>query len=153
MDATVPRRPDVALEELSAALWHVRRLLDLLRFRLEEERLLARAGGQRWLPTARREVEQVQDRLRLAELVRAVSSEAVGVALGVASPATLPQLARAVADPWSQILDAHLEALQEAVASITALADANRRWAEETDGEAPPVVRIGPSLRDFVEAG
>lgn len=150
MDASVARAPDVALEELSGALWQVRRLLDLLRFRLEEEQLLARAGGRRWLPTARREVEAVQDRLRLAELVRAVSTEQAAAALGVGSPATLRELARTAPEPWAHILGAHLEALEEVVRSITELADATRRWAEETPTEAPPAVRVGPSLEEFL---
>lgn len=144
----VTSKLDAALEDLSAALWQLRHLLDLLRFRLEEERLLEAAGGRRWLPGASREIEAVVDQLRLADLVRAVSSEELARILGTGSPATLPQLAAAAPGPWGHILGLHHEALSEAVDAVTRLAGERSRAA----GEAPPTVRIGPSLADFLGA-
>ncbi len=151
MDAVVSRVPEQALEELSTALWRVRRLLELLLFRLEEERLLARADSARWLPGARREVDEVQDRLHLAELVRALGSEQVTAALGLGSPATLRELAAAAPEPWGHILGSHREALVASVAAVRALSEANRRWAEDAPGGAPPQVRVSPSLVDFLD--
>lgn len=140
-------RLDTALEDLSAALWQVRRLLDLLRFRLEEERLLESAGDRRWMPGVRRAVEEVADQLRLADLVRAVSSEELARILGSGSPATLPQLAAAAPDPWGYILGLHNDALHEAVDAVTWLVEECRA----TPGDpATPTVRIGPALADFL---
>ena len=146
---TVIGADDVALEDLSAALWQVRRLLDLLRFRLEEERLFESAGGGRWLPGARRAVEEVADQLRLADLVRAVSSEELARILGTGSPATLPQLAAAAPGPWGYILGLHHEALGEAVGAVTCLAEACPATAGDP---GVPTVRIGPALADFLGA-
>ncbi|MDA8063786.1 MAG: flagellar protein FlgN, partial [Actinomycetota bacterium] len=86
---------DAALEGLSDALWQVRRVLDLLRFRLEEARLLELAGARRSVPGTAWELERVGDQLRLADLVRAVGSEELARILGTGSPATLAQLAAA----------------------------------------------------------
>ena len=145
----VNARLDAALDDLSAALWQLRRLVDVLRFRMEQERLLASAGGRRWLPGARRELEEVVDQLRLADLVRAVSSEELARVLGTGSPATLPQLAAAAPGPWSYILWLHHEALSEAVEAVTRLA---RECRETTEHPAPSAMRIGPALVDFLGA-
>jgi hypothetical protein len=145
----VKARLDAALDDLSAALWQLRRLVDLLRFRLEEERLLEAAGGARWLPGTRREVDQVLDQLRLADLVRAVSSEELARILGTGSPATLPELAAAAPGPWSYILGLHHEALSEAVEAVARLVQECR---EATECPVPPSVRIGPALADFLGA-
>ena len=136
---------DAALEGLSDALWQVRRVLDLLRFRLEEERLLEHAGGRRWVPGTAWELEQVADQLRLADLVRAVGSEELARILGTGSPATLAQLAAAAPGPWGHILELHREALCEAVGAVT-------RLAAGCSAGAAPRPLIGPALTDFLGA-
>jgi len=45
------------LNEVSNILWRERNLLELLAFKLDAERLLARAGRTRWLARADHEVE------------------------------------------------------------------------------------------------
>ncbi|MHB1929161.1 MAG: flagellar protein FlgN [Acidimicrobiales bacterium] len=138
------------LDELSDALWQVRRLLDVLRFRLEEERVLALADGRRWSATAHRAAEDVLERLRLAELVRAVMTEEVAKALDVGSAPTLRRLADAAPEPWGEILTSHLEALVTAARAIAELAEANERLAATSSGQAPAPTHLGPSLTEFL---
>lgn len=150
MGALVPSDPSPSLDELSEVLWQVRRLLDLLRFRLEEERVLARAGGERWRWTAHREVEEVRDRLRVVELVRAVTTERVAASLGLDAGPTLLRLAAAAPAPWDDILRSHREALVVAAGAVADAAAANERLAATAPEQAPPVTRLGPSLTDFL---
>ena len=56
------------LQGVSNILWRERNLLELLAFKLEAERLLARAGRTRWLAKADHEVEMVIDELKAVEL-------------------------------------------------------------------------------------
>jgi hypothetical protein len=77
--------------------------------------------------SAHRAVEEAVERFRVAELVRAMATEAVARDLAVASPPTLEQLAAAAPPPWDDILTAHREALVSSARSVAALADANER--------------------------
>ncbi|RZI81075.1 MAG: flagellar protein FlgN, partial [Microbacterium sp.] len=58
--------------ELSMQLWRERELLEMLIFKLEEQRLLLESGGMRWIHFATREIEQVLERLRESGLGREV---------------------------------------------------------------------------------
>ena len=146
-----PPSPSPPLEDLSDALWQVRHLLDVLRFRLEEERGLALAGGSSWVASAHRAVEQAVERFRVTELVRAMATEAVARDLAVASSPTLEQLAAAAPPPWGDILTAHREALVKSVRSLSDLADANERLAASSPGGAAPhPTRLGLSLTEFI---
>ena len=111
---------------LSSLLWRERQLLELLLFKLTEEQLVLRAGDDRWLARATREVELVVDQLQLAELGREV--EVVGVCreLGLGDGLTLRTLVDVVEEPWSEIFTKHREAFLELTREITDTAAANR---------------------------
>lgn len=120
---------DMSANELSAALWRERELLDLLVFKLEEEQLLLAAGKARWLQYATREVEQVMDRLRTASLARTVEVSGVAAEWGVDENATLRQLVEhAPEGPWAELFAAHLTAMSELTAQITELRDLNEKY-------------------------
>lgn len=138
--------PVEALDALSGTLWDERRLLDELRFRLEEGRLVAAANGGTWPEAAGAEVDAVLQRLRLAELLRAVWADDVAAAAGLPPGPTLRALADAVPDPWGFILESHLTGLSHAAAAVEAAAAANRRARR-----SGPLAAVQPrSLVDFL---
>ncbi|MCU1636144.1 MAG: flagellar biosynthesis protein FlgN [Cryobacterium sp.] len=115
--------------ELSASIWRERELLELLIFKLEEEQLLLTAGKTRWLQHATREVEQVIERMREANLGLSVEASAVGREWGADEGATLRELiAHAPAGPWGEILMSHLNAMTQLTTEIKGLRDVNEQF-------------------------
>jgi hypothetical protein len=92
----------MGLSEVSNILWRERQLLELLLFKLEEEQLLLINGRTRWLSHAAKEIEDVLDAIRMAELV-------------AAAPA-----------PWAHILDEHRQAFLVSTEEINGMASSNR---------------------------
>ncbi|HEX2038771.1 MAG TPA: flagellar export chaperone FlgN [Acidimicrobiales bacterium] len=117
---------ELRLTALSDLLWRERRLLDLLRFKLEEERLLLEAGNTEWLARASHEIELVLDELGRAELDRAVAVADLGAELRLGPQPTLAVLAAAVPPPWTGLLRAHRQALRLAGRQVERASDANR---------------------------
>lgn|SRR5579875_1111820 len=118
------------LAELSELLWRERQALDVLLFKLEQERLVLDAGRLEWLARAGHEVELAAEELRLAGLARAVGAEAVVEELRLAPTATLAEIAAAAPTPWGEMFAAHREAMLRLSARIDELAEANRRAVE-----------------------
>jgi len=116
----------MGLSDVSNILWRERQLLELLLFKLEEEQLLLVNGRSRWLAHAAKEIEDVLDAIRMAELARAVEVEALAGSLGLAPNASLRELVAAAPAPWGHILDDHRQAFLVATEEITGLASTNR---------------------------
>lgn len=117
----------MSLSDVSTILWRERQLLELLLFKLEEERLLLAAGRVRFLARAAREVDSVLEAIRHAELARAVEVEAVGGGLGLGSCPSLRELAEVAPEPWPSLLTDHRQAFLTIAREITDVAGANRR--------------------------
>jgi hypothetical protein len=122
----VDARAERALAGASSTLWRLRELLDLLTFKLEEERLLLAAGRARWLGRATHEVELVLAEIRRTELLRSVEVESAAEALGLPAGPTLSRLAQAAPPPWNDILADHRAAFLAATGEISAIAESNR---------------------------
>jgi len=129
----------MGVAELSAVLWRERQLLELLLFKLEEEQLVLSTGRSRWLGHATREVEQVLDQIRDAELGRAVEADSVAREFGVTPGSGLRNLAAAAPEPWNDLLNSHREAFVTLTSQIQDVAQGNRelltsshRAAQET---------------------
>ncbi|QTE29851.1 flagellar export chaperone FlgN [Pengzhenrongella sicca] len=129
----------MGVAELSAVLWRERQLLELLLFKLEEEQLVLSSGRTRWLGHATREVEQVLDQIRDAELGRAIEADVAALAYGVAAGSGLLALAEAAPEPWKELLMSHREAFVSLTSQIQDVAQGNRalltsshRAAQET---------------------
>jgi hypothetical protein len=131
----MPTPAEHRLTALSEVLWRQRRLLDLLHFKLEEERLLILAGHTGWLGRASHEVEVVLDELGASELDRAVAVADVATALGLAPQSTLALLAAAVEAPWAGLLRAHRQALRAAARQVDRASELNRALLREAMGE------------------
>jgi hypothetical protein len=115
------------LRDVSNILWRERNLLELLAFKLDSERLLARAGRTRWLDRADHEVEMVLGELKAVELERGIQVEVLGKELGLADVATLLELAATVPEEWAGILSDHRRALLELARDVDRSARRSRR--------------------------
>lgn len=114
------------LSTLNSLLWNERQLLELLLFKLEEEQLLLAAGKSRWLSHATREVENVLEQIRGAELAREVETTHVAAQLGLPTHATLLDICERAEDPWGELLTSHRQALLTLVSEIDALSTGNK---------------------------
>lgn len=119
-------RAEAALANVSAALWRIRELLDLLTFKLETEQVLVAAGRSRWLARATHEVELILEEMRHADLRRTIELGDVAEALGLDPDISLSELAEAAPAPWGTVLTDHRETLIKATTEITALAESGR---------------------------
>jgi hypothetical protein len=129
----------MGVADLSAVLWRERQLLELLLFKLEEEQLVLTSGRTRWLGHATREVEQVLDQIRTAELGRSIEADATARDFGLEPGSGLLALAQAAPEPWGDLLTSHREAFASLTAQIQDVAHGNRdlltsshRAAQET---------------------
>lgn len=119
--------------EVSDILWRERELLDVLLFKLDQERLLLSEGGAsavRWLSRASHEIDLVLEELRLADLARAVAVDAVATEVGLDPAPSLAKLVDAAPAPWDDLLAAHRVAFATLVEQVRALADDNRHRLE-----------------------
>lgn len=116
----------MGLSEVSNILWRERQLLELLLFKLEEEQLLLANGRTRWLSHAAKEIEDVLDAIRMAELARAVEVESLAGEFGLPDNASLRELAASAPAPWAHILDEHRQAFLVSTEEINGVAASNR---------------------------
>jgi hypothetical protein len=119
--------------EVSDVLWRERELLDVLLFKLDQERLLLREGGShtvRWLARASHELDLVLEELRLTDLTRAIELDALAADLGLGPAPTLASLAAAAPAPWNDVFTAHRAAFKTLVAQVRAAAEDNRHRLE-----------------------
>lgn len=111
---------------LSQTLWRQHRILELLLYRMEVQRLVLATGQGRWVEQAAADVEATMEVLREEELVRATQVARVAERLGIDRTASLRDLVEAAPDPWSEILRDHQRAFLELVDQIDATSKANR---------------------------
>jgi FlgN protein len=130
----------MSLSELSNILWRERRLLELLAFKLEEERLVLASGRTRWLPRASGEVDAIIEEIKHVRLERAISVADVSAEIGIVDAPTLRVLSGAVPPPWDVICIEHaraLRALAQEIESITRSDRAPTASRVETAGPGP----------------
>ena len=120
-------RTEMALANMSSALWGIRELLELLTFKLETEQVLVAAGRTRWLGRATHEVELVLEEVRHADLRRTIELGEAAEALGLDPDVSLRELAEAAPSPWDEVLADHRDSLVRTTGEISALAESNRQ--------------------------
>lgn len=116
----------MSFSEVSGLLWQERESLELLLFKLTEERLIVAAGETRWLGAANREVEATVDQLRGVELIRSAEVDSLARQLGREEGITLSDLAVVADEPWASILTEHRDAMLKLVVQIEHAAQENR---------------------------
>ena len=143
------------LSELSEVLWREREALELVMFKLEEQRLLLLDRQSRWLCHASREIEDVLDQLSEMELSRALAAAAAAGDLGVVDDVRLGALAAAAPAPWPSVIERHVHALRRIADEILALAGQNRVLLQQGLGDVRKVMGSRPrrpSTRMLVDA-
>ena len=148
-------QPTTGLSDLSQVLWRERESLELVLFKLEEQRLLLVDGQRRWVGHASRELDTVLDQLGAMELNRALASAAAAAELGVKDDAGLRDLAVAAPPPWPSVIERHVGALVRLAEEVVAVAATNRALlAEELAGVRRKMNGRGrrPSTRMLVDA-
>jgi hypothetical protein len=128
------------LRHVSNILWRERNLLELLAFKLDSERLLARAGRTRWLGMADHEVERVLGELKAVELERGILVQELARDLGLESEPTLHALAEEAPPEWAGILADHRRALLALAREVDRSARHSRRRIESPQGVTGTVV-------------
>jgi hypothetical protein len=116
----------MGLSEVSNILWRERQLLELLLFKLEVEQLLLVNSRTQWLSHAAKEIDDLLDAIRMAELARAMEVESLASDLGLPENASLRELAESAPAPWAHILDEHRQAFLVSTERINGLAASNR---------------------------
>ena len=112
--------------EVSDIFWRERELLDVLLFKLDQERLLLADGNVRWLARAAREIDLVLEQVRLTEVTRAMEADVLAVDLGLEPGANLAELAAASPSPWAELFVAHRAAFATLTGEIRSCATSNR---------------------------
>jgi len=127
--------------EVSDILWRERELLDVLLFKLDQERLLIAEGNVRWLARATHEIDLVLEQVRLTELTRAMEVDTLAADLGLAPSPTLAALAQAAPSPWAELLHAHRVAFVALTAQVRERAESNRRALDDAWEAASETLR------------
>lgn len=120
----------IALSDLSAGLWRIQELLELLTYKLEVQHVLIETGRARWMGRSTREIDIVLQEMREAELMRAVDAGPVCEALGLPQDTPLSEIAAAAPVPWNSVLDEHRSALTKATSELSALSRSNSDMLE-----------------------
>ncbi|MGQ7350703.1 flagellar export chaperone FlgN [Quadrisphaera oryzae] len=116
----------VGVAEVSNVLWREREQLELLLFKLEEERLILLSGNTRWVAHASHEVQLLVEQLRETELLRSMEVDAYAASVGMPPSSSLKDLAVASDGPWASILTSHRDALLELTGEIARVSAHNR---------------------------
>ncbi|MHB1486054.1 MAG: flagellar protein FlgN [Acidimicrobiales bacterium] len=116
----------MGFDDVSVRLWHERRVLEMLVFKLEEEHLVLASGRHNWLAHATAEVEQVLEALKTADDSRAEAVLELAGELGLGPQPTLDDLAGAAPAPWGDILSQHRRALLATLEHIQEVSAHNR---------------------------
>ena len=119
-----------ALSNLSAGLWRIQELLELLTYRLEVQHVLIETGRTRWMGRSTREIEVVIGEMRETELMRAVDAGPVCELLGLAEDTPLSEIAAAAPPPWDDVLEEHRDALTKATQELSLLSRSNSAMLE-----------------------
>jgi hypothetical protein len=117
-DPAAPDAIGVAFGAASAALWSQREALELVLFKLVEERFVLESGSTRWLGHADGEVRSALSRVRGGEVIRAAEADALARAVGLPAGSSLLELADAAPEPWHHVLTEHRTALRALVRYI-----------------------------------
>jgi FlgN protein len=121
----------MALQAFSDVLFQERRLLELLLFKLDEERLILEAGQTRWLALASREIETVLDELNKVELARSVAFAELATELGLDDTANLATLTAAVPSPWESVFADHHQGMKTLMTEVVEAAQTSQTLLRE----------------------
>jgi FlgN protein len=121
----------MSLQSFSDVLFQERRVLELLLFKLETERMLLASGAERWLAPASREVDVAADELNKVELARSVTMAQAAPELGLGPDATLADVVAAVPAPWALVFAEHQRELRSLMREVLAASESSAHLLRE----------------------
>jgi hypothetical protein len=128
--ATERAPADLATEELARLLSRERLLLELLLFKVITLRQMLASSEVRFLAWASDEVERAIDKVRKAELARALAVNELAAAAGRSdADFTLSRLVESAPEPWASIFADHRQGFSRLSAEINEALAATRRLA------------------------
>lgn len=107
------------LDGLRAVLGLEATLLGDLAYALETERALGCCGRAEWTGRAADDVSRASERLRDAELLRALHVGELASSMGMDPDCTLSELAESMARPWREVLLGHRARLRSAAGDVS----------------------------------
>lgn len=121
------------LEQLLAAVWAERHLLEFLLFKVVSARLLLSAGEHRFLPVVGEEIEDVVRRCREAAAERQKVADTLAAAWDVDTGRIhLGYLAEHAPSPFAAMFSDHRDRLRQVVEEVQATARSNHQLATTT---------------------
>ena len=118
------------LRTLMAKLWVERHVLELLAYKLVCAKLVMAADLRRYVATALAGVQQVVEKVQVAELDRAIALAQLGEEWRVpAATLTLSYLAENAPEPARTMLEEHRQAFRRLISEIEETAAENRKLA------------------------
>ncbi|GEM_PF-1251807 len=112
--------------EVSDVLRRERDLIELLHFKLEEERLVLTTGQSSWVERSAREVEAVSEEAHRVEEDRRRIIEAFAGRLGIHGECTLSALRQASPPEWATVFADHQSVMADLVPKVKEAVEANR---------------------------
>jgi hypothetical protein len=127
------------LSEFCGVLWREREVVERVLFKGLGQQLVLQSGQMRWLVAANTEIELAVNDLRVIEVMRCAESDRLADHLGMASGATLAELASASPEPWGSILAEHRDALRDLANEIDQAMRDNRTLLVDGASAVSPV--------------
>lgn len=145
------RRPsdfDEALTGLAAALWTEREALELVLFKLVQQRNLLSAGSSRWLARADEELRDALVQLHSAELFRAIEVDSVAGLLDLSAGATLAELGAQAPEPWPPLFAEHRARLRSLLCEVDEVSAENRRLLDDGAAMLAALLQATPTVEE-----
>lgn len=116
-----------SLERLALCLGQQLTALRHLCFKFEIQEVVLTSGRQKWLDETTAELERAVDSLQGTDRELRDALQRAAVAVSLSPEATVREVAAAVPEPWSYVLDEHRNGMQQLIDRVTQLSRSNRQ--------------------------
>lgn len=115
------------LERLALSLGQQVSALRHLCFKFEIQEVILTSGRHKWLDETTAELERAVASLHESDRALREALERAAVAVGLSPESTVREVAAAVPEPWSYVLEEHRRGMQELLERVGQLSRANRQ--------------------------
>jgi hypothetical protein len=116
-----------SLERLALCLGQQLTALRHLCFKFEIQEVVLTSGRQKWLDETTAELERAVDSLQETDRALRDALQRAAVAVNLSPEATVREVAAAVPEPWSYVLDEHRNGMQQLIDRVSQLSRSNRQ--------------------------
>ncbi len=117
----------VTLERLALCLGQQVSALRHLCFKFEIQEVVLTSGRQKWLGETTAELERAVDALHETDKALREALATAAVAVSLSPESTVREVAAAVPEPWSYVLEEHRKGMQELLDRVGQLSKTNRQ--------------------------